>query len=162
LAKLLAAQLRAVYLGVDAIAIPLLRGSLTDDPPEAGRVAYLVAEELGRHNLVIGTSVVIDGLHATHESRAEWSTLAGVVGVPIAMVETALSDPGEHRRRVDERSAQLEGYLGPTWATIAAMAFEPWDEHCDGDRLVVDMTETDVGLGNALQHIATVRLPTPG
>lgn len=160
LAKLLVRELGAAYLRIDAIAIPLLQGQPTDDPGEAGRAAYLVAEELGFENLASGVPVVVDGVNASHDRRALWPDLARRAHVPLAMFETTLPDPHEHRRRVEERTSGSERYLGPTWEEVAGMPYDTWNDARYGERHVIDMTETAAALKVAHDRIHSVRSQT--
>ncbi|MBA2440568.1 MAG: AAA family ATPase [Thermoleophilaceae bacterium] len=157
LAQLLVRELRAAYLRTDAIASPLLRGHVTDDPSEAGRAAYLVAEALGFENLTNGVSVVVDGVNASHDRRVVWPDLAREAHVPLVMFETTLRDPHEHRRRVDERTSGSQGFLGPSWEAVAGMPYDAWDEGRYGERRVIDMTETGAGLRVAHDRIDSAR-----
>jgi len=38
------------------------------------------------------------------------------------------SDAAEHRRRVEERVADIPGHRQPTWATVTALTLDPWPE----------------------------------
>jgi hypothetical protein len=59
------------------------------------------------------------------------------------VVETSLPDEGEHRRRVEERTAGLPGHRVPTW-----------DEARDGPRTVVDTTDSYGALTRTLALLA--------
>ena len=75
-ARLLASRLQAAYVRTDVIAGAVLSGGLTQDPGEAGSVAYVVARGVALENLSAGVPVVIDGVQATHDRRAVWRQLA--------------------------------------------------------------------------------------
>lgn len=130
-----------------------MRGGLTNDPPEAGRVAYDVAHEVATDILQTGTPVIVDGIHATHARRAAWREVTKMFDGCLVMLETILNDPEEHRRRVEARRSQGTGYLGPSWVSIEALAYDYWDEELDGSRVVVEMSEAEAGLRFALGHI---------
>jgi len=146
------------YLRMDAIVIPLLRGGLTDDEAGAARAAYEVAHELAAENLRAGMAVVVDGLNPTHEGRAAWREIAEGARASLVLLETIVCDPREHRRRVDQRRRRSSGYVGPSWKSIGAQAYDPWDENCYGPRLVVDMTDARDALSVALSHIGDLRI----
>lgn len=157
LARLLVAELSAVYLRTDAIAGPILRGGLTGDEDEAARVGYDVARELATENLRAGVDVVVDGLNATHERRAGWREVAERARARCVFLETRLSDAREYRRRVDQRSSGSTGYLGPSWETIQGMPYEAWDEGRYGPRLGIETADTGEGLTAALAYIRDLR-----
>lgn len=123
LGKLLTAELEAAYLRSDAMVTPLLR-RLTEDPAEGARAAYEIAHEVAADNLRVGRSVVFDGVNATHQRRAAWVPVAMREGAYLLMVETTLSDPAEHRRRVDKRRGEPEGHLCPSWDSIQTSPYD--------------------------------------
>lgn len=143
LARLLAAELRAAYLPLDAIVVPLLRAGLTADESRAAEAGYHAARELARENLRNGVPVVADGINATHQRRAGWRSLT-----PRAvLLETTLTDPAEHRRRVEARDP-----LGPAWDDIRAMRYDAWDPERDGPHRPVDTTDGEAALRLALSR----------
>ena len=157
LGKLLTAELGAAYLRADAMVMPLMRSRLTEDPAEAARAAYEVAPEVAAENLQVGRSVVFDGLNATHTQRAAWRPVAIPEGADLLMVETTLSDPEEHPRRVNERQGESEGYLGPLWDSIQTYPYDPWDEARNGPHLVVDMSDARAGLRVVMSRVRELR-----
>lgn len=52
----------------------------------------------------------------------------------LRMIEVVCPDEAEHRRRVEARTADLEGHVVPTWDEVRDREYEPWDE----PRLTVD------------------------
>ncbi|MFN8191860.1 MAG: AAA family ATPase [Nocardioidaceae bacterium] len=154
-ARLLASRLQAAYVRTDVIAGAVLSGGLTQDPGEAGSVAYVVARGVALENLSAGVPVVIDGVQATHDRRAVWRQLAQDVGVRLVQIEVRLSDPVEHRRRIENR--QAEGYPGPTWAEVAVFDYEEWNDLLDGDRLVVDTVAAEPALTRCLDYVTAMR-----
>jgi len=159
LAKLLAARLGAAHVRIDAIAGALMRGGVTDDPPEAGSVAYGVAHEVAADTLQTGTPVVVDGVNATHDRRAAWRTVSEGSDGHLVLLETTLHDPEEHRRRVEARRSQLTGYIGPSWGSIEAQTYDCWNEVRDGPRVVVEMSDAGAALAFVLRHIHRSVLP---
>ncbi|MCB0907740.1 MAG: ATP-binding protein [Nocardioidaceae bacterium] len=158
-ARLLASRLQAAYVRTDTIAGAVLSGGVTRDPGEAGRVAYEVAREVASENLSAGVPVVIDGVQATHDRRGLWRRLAQDVGVRLVQIEVRLSDPVEHRRRIEDR--QADGYPGPSWAEVAVFDYEEWDDLRDGDRLVVDTVAAEPALAQCLAYVTQLRPTTP-
>ena len=146
LARLLARELGAACLRVDAIETAIMRCGLAGHP--VGPVGYVVAHELAAGTLAVGTSVVVDAVNPVPEARAGWWQLAH--SARIVMFETVLGDEDEHERRVMQRAPDLPGQTVPSWADIVAAEYAAWDEIRDGPRHVIDMTDTQRGLASAL------------
>ena len=94
---------------------------------------------------------------ATHTQRAAWRPVAIPEGADLLMVETTLSDPEEHPRRVNERQGESEGYLGPLWDSIQTYPYDPWDEARNGPHLVVDMSDARAGLRVVMSRVRELR-----
>lgn len=135
LARLLAGELHAAHLRVDAIEAAIVRSSLGTQP--VGPVGYHVAHEVAAACLAVGTPVVVDAVSPVAEARHGWSVVAAAAGVPLRVFEVNVSDPVEHRRRVQQRSSDLDGLTVPTWEQVLAREYQPWDEHRDGPRLIL-------------------------
>ena len=60
--------------------------------------------------------------------------------------EVVLSDPHEHRRRVEQRRSDLVGLTVPTWAQVLGRNYQPWDVARDGHRWVVDAGDTEAAM----------------
>jgi predicted kinase len=116
-----------------------------------------VAREVAAENLQAGMAVVIDGVNATHERRAAWQEVAVRTQAHLALLETAVSDAREHRRRVDERHSGTSGYVGPSWETIQRMTYDEWDDERYGPGLVVETSDSSAGLTATLGHIQSRR-----
>ena len=149
LARRIASELRAAYLRVDAIETAMIRCELARPP--VGPVGYVVAHELAAATLSLGTPVVIDAVNPVPEARAGWHQLESIGR--LVVFETMLPDAAEHRRRVEQRRPDLVDQDIPTWAQVAASEYEPWDEHRDGPRHVVDMTSTEPAVACALIYL---------
>jgi predicted kinase len=138
IARELARRLPAVHVRIDSIeqairGAGVLRGPLDD----AGyRVGYAVAED----NLRVGLNVVADSVNPLSLTRSAWRDAAARAGVRAIDVEVVCSDPAMHRRRVEERVADLPGHRLPTWAEVVAREYHAWT---DG-RLVIDTASTSV------------------
>jgi predicted kinase len=135
LARLTAADLTAAHLRIDAIEAAVIRSGLARPP--LGAVGYLVAHEIAASCLTVGTPVVVDAVAPVPEARASWLALARAARVPVRMIEVFVSDPVEHRRRVEARRSDVAGLVVPTWVQVTAVAYEPWDIRRDGPRLLV-------------------------
>jgi predicted kinase len=136
LARLLAAELRAAHLRMDAIETAIIRSGLATPP--LGAVGYFVAHEVAASCLRAGASVVVDAVSPVAEARAGWTALAATASTPLRVIEVVVTDPVEHRRRVEARESDLDGLLVPTWAQVTSLVYEPWDDERDGPRLLVD------------------------
>jgi predicted kinase len=129
IAKMLARQLALVYVRVDEIEQALLR-HLPD--VDCGAAGYGIAYAVASSNLALGSGVVADSVNPVAASRAGWA--AAGRHAAILKVEIICSDPAAHRRRVEQRSADIDGHALPTWADVLALSYEPWP---DAD-LVID------------------------
>lgn len=135
IAKAAVRQLGLFYLRVDEIEQALLRHAPGTDFGAAG---YGVAYALAAANLALGMGVVADCVNPVAASRAGWRA-AGRNGA-LLEVEIICSDRAEHRRRVEQRKAEIAGHALPSWAHVVALAFEPWPEV----DLVIDTAQTAV------------------
>ena len=149
LARRLATALPAVYLRIDAIETAAVRSGEITRP--VGAIGYVIAHELAKANLDLGMSVVVDAVHPVAESRAGWVALAATAR--LIRFETTLPDEDDHRLRVEHRRPDLADQVVPTWADVSGGDYEPWDEARDGQRTVIDMTETSEGLTRALRQL---------
>jgi predicted kinase len=158
LARLTAAELRAAYLRIDAIEAAILRSGLAEPP--LGPVGYQVAHEIAEACLRGGAPVVVDGVSPVAAARAGWRALADEVGTTLSVIEVAVTDRAEHRRRVETRTSDVEGLVVPTWAQVTALVYEPWDIVRDGPRLLV---HNDGALDEAMREVRSYLLATgPG
>jgi predicted kinase len=138
LAARIAAQLPAAYLRIDAIEAAMWRAGLPRGEP-TGLAAYLAAEAMADASLRSGCPIVIDAVNPIELARRTWRELARRTGSRLSVIEVVCSDRDEHRRRVEERAADLEGHSVPTWSEVEAREYDPWQE----PRLVVDTSVDD-------------------
>lgn len=124
LARLLARDLGAVHLRIDTIEQAVVQSSLAVS--EAAEVGYTAAAGVARDNLNLGLSVVADCVNPVAESQAGWHATAAATGARIVEIRLVCSDPAEHRRRVEDRVADIAGHVQPTWATVSAAVLAPW------------------------------------
>jgi predicted kinase len=155
LARLVSAELRAAHLRIDAIETAVIRSGVA--APPLGPVGYAVAHEVAASCLGAGTPVVVDAVSPVPEARAGWRALADGAGVPLRVVEVVVTDPVEHRRRVEARVSDLDGLVVPTWAQVTSLGYVPWDVGRDGPRLLVrnDHAPEDV-LGEVRAYLSTI------
>lgn len=129
IARKLAAAAGAVHLRIDSIEQALRRSGWKVEG-EGYEVAYAVAED----NLRLGRVVIGDCVNPWPLTRAAWRAVAERAGVRSFDVEIVCSDPLEHQRRVELRSADIPGHVLPTWSQIRARDYRPWDS----ERLLLD------------------------
>lgn len=149
LAKALAQELRAVYLRVDVVETPLTRAGI-----DVGPLGYEVVRELAASNLGLGGQVVVDLVNPLPITRQMWTDLAGKQEVGLVVFECHVPDVDEHRRRIETREPDLSGQVLPTWAEVVSREYTPWDERRDGSRILLDMTDSDEGIKQALAALA--------
>jgi predicted kinase len=83
--------------------------------------------------------VVVDAVNPVEAARRGWRDLARRANVELRVVEVVCSDTVEHRRRVEQRQADLDGHTVPTWQQVMDREYEPWSE----ERLVLDTAALD-------------------
>lgn len=124
-----------VHVRIDSIEQALRREGWKIEG-EGYAVAYAVAED----NLRIGRIVVADSVNPWKLTRDAWRAVAKRASVRCVDVEIVCSDGAEHRRRVESRTADIDGHVLPTWSAVLARDYEAWDR----DRLIVDTSRTSV------------------
>ena len=129
IAREVARELAAVYLRIDSIE-QAMRAAGWRVEGEGYSVARAVAED----NLRVGRIVIADCVNPWPLTRAEWRAVAERTGVPMLEVEIVCSDPHEHRRRVETRTADIAGHSLPTWQEVVDRNYVEWD----GEPLVID------------------------
>jgi len=134
----------AAVVRLDAIEAAIVRsGELT---PPLGPVGYLVAQGVVAGCLTVGTPVVVDAVSPVAEARAGWRTAAVAAGAPVHVFEVVRNDLREHRRRLEQRRSDLERLVVPTWDQVRAWDYQPWDVDRDGDRTIIDGSDTEAAL----------------
>jgi predicted kinase len=124
----------ATFLRIDTIEAAI-RTTLM--PYEGNPVGYVVAARVAADQLRAGRSVVADAVNGVTEARQGWVDLALECSVSLTFVEVTCSDPAEHRRRVETRTAEMPGHGVPTWAQVRARPWEPFTH----DRLTIDTVD---------------------
>lgn len=145
LAKRLAQELHAVYLRVDVVENPLIRAGI-----DVGPLGYEIVRELAASNLALGSRVVVDLVNPLPITRRIWTDLAAELDAGLVVFECEIPDTDEHRRRVETRLPDLPDQVLPTWSDVLTREYVPWDELRDGRRILVDMTDPDAAMLQAL------------
>ncbi|GAA2044183.1 AAA family ATPase [Catenulispora yoronensis] len=153
LAEELGRTLAAPVVSVDPIEAALWRAGVARSQP-TGLAAYVVAETVADGVLALGQTVIVDAVNAVEEAREQWRSLSSRRAVPLVFVEVVCSDPETHRRRLEGRSRNIEGFFEPTWEAVQRRReeFAAWSEN----RLTLDsMGEMSQNIATALEFLAT-------
>lgn len=149
LARRLVQETGAVYLRVDVVETPLTRAGI-----DVGPLGYEIVRELASSNLALGSCVVVDLVNPLPVTRRIWTDLCTQLGAGLVVLECQVPDADEHRRRVESRLPDLPGQVIPTWPEVIAREYVPWDEMRDGRRTLVETTDPEVALHQALSALA--------
>jgi len=125
IAKRLASRLQAVYLRIDTIEQAIRNAAVLAQ--DVGTSGYRVANELAVGNLRLGHTVIVDCVNPVSASRSAWRDTATSAGTGLLDIEVICSDTEEHRRRVETRTTDIPGLTPPTWASVLAHDYEPWN-----------------------------------
>lgn len=139
LARLLARDLGAVHLRIDTIEQAVVQSSLPVDA--AAEVGYTAAAGVAADNLRLGLPVVADCVNPVAESQAGWRAVATATGARIVEIRLVCSDVDEHRRRVEDRVADIPGHVQPTWDDVSASVLAPWPTAVSIDSAGRDFSE---------------------
>lgn len=139
IAHALSLELGATHIRIDTIEHALREsGKLLGPLDDAGyRVGYAIAEG----NLRLGLTVIADSVNPLGITREAWREVAARARVPAVEIEVICSDTVEHRRRIETRVADLQGFKLPTWIEVVGREYEAWK----GDRLTIDTALEPVG-----------------
>jgi predicted kinase len=124
LAREVARRLRAVHVRIDTLEQAIVQSSLA--VPDAAEAGYAAGAMVALDNLRLGLPVVADCVNPVRASQDGWRWVADQAGAPIVEVLVVCSDPAEHRRRVEDRVADIAGHRQPTWADVQARHLDAW------------------------------------
>jgi predicted kinase len=155
-ARAVAGRLRAAHLRIDAFETALVATGVVGSAADVGPAGYGLALAAADTCLAAGTDVVVDAVFPVAASREPWAELARRHGTTIRWVRLVCGDPAEHRRRVEQRTADLPGHVVPTWTDVLAAAEgqDDWAEPHD----VVDTAVSVVGTAGDDAVTAVLRL----
>jgi predicted kinase len=163
LSRGLARGLGAVHLRIDSIEQAIAHARAADPAsaerapvgPEGYAAAYAIAED----NLRLGLTIVADCVNPLGITRDSWRAIGTRVGVPVIEIETVCSDLIKHQRRIESRQPDIAGHTLPTWQSVLAREYEPWNR----ERLVIDTARLTVAqaLGTLTELAASKRRVTP-
>ena len=129
--RAVAARLGVTLLRIDSIEQAIRRADATRD---IGAAAYAVANAIAETNLALGTSIIADCVNPVEESRSAWRLIAQRTSARLLEVEVVCTNRGEHRRRVDYRTADIEGHVLPSWEDVCNAKYEVRND----TRLIID------------------------
>ena len=123
--------------------IPVLQGrGVTEQDTESNAWVVVINEAMAkqywkdqdplRQRIVIGASmgpdfaqsprevigVIADAANYVEAGRDTWCRAADRAGVEVRIIEVVCSDEAVHRKRLEDRERNLEGYLEPTWDEV--------------------------------------------
>ncbi|MCV2395329.1 AAA family ATPase [Actinotalea sp. M2MS4P-6] len=126
LAREISRSLGATHLRVDSVEQALLSSGRWDRLDDLADLGYRALHAVAADQLRLGLSVVADTVNPIPLTRDAWHSVAGATDARLLEVEVVCSDPGEHRRRVERRTADIAGHALPTWAEVEARTYHPW------------------------------------
>ena len=132
LANELARIIGATYLRIDSIEQAIAGSTLGTHPVE--EAGYVVGYALAEDNLCNGRTVIADSVNPIDLTRAAWLAVAKRAGRDCVEVEVVCSDPAEHRKRIETRTADISGLKLPTWQEVLDREYHRWNR----DRVVID------------------------
>jgi predicted kinase len=132
IARAVALELGGVHIRIDALEQAIrASGRHTGPMDDAGyRTGYALAEDHLQH----GRTVIADSVNPIAVTRDAWRQVGARANVRVAEVEIVCSDAAEHRRRVEARQPDIDGFILPTWADVTGRRYEVWDR----EHVVVD------------------------
>ena len=151
LAECVGRVLPAPVLSVDPVEAAMRRAGVGPEQP-TGLAAYAVVQALAAQVLALGQAVVVDAVNDHPEARAAWTGLGTRHAVPVRFVEVVCPDEALHRRRLEGRRRDLDGFPEPSWASVQERrgAFAAWEQ----ERLVLDAREPLAALtARVLEHL---------
>ena len=115
LARVLARRLRAIHLRIDSIEQAIRSAGVA----EVGIAGYTVGNALAHANLTLGLGAVADCVNPVSASRQGWAATAAAARAALIQVHLVCSNSAEHRRRVEDRTADLYGLAMPDWTSVS-------------------------------------------
>ncbi|MGG4048609.1 AAA family ATPase [Paenibacillus favisporus] len=152
LSSALARQLKATYLRVDVVEQAMREAGKTIEGPEGYIVCYAIASQ----NLQLGLDVIADTVNPIQITRQAWRNVADSLGIPYVEIEVLCSDYIEHRNRIEMRTADIPGFILPTWEQVRNREYDVWDR----DHIVIDTAHQTVeeSLNTLFKHLEDRRL----
>ena len=134
LARLLAKKLSLVYLRLDCIEVPFYRYNATSGSKGEG---YDAIVNLARENLNLGLGVIVDTVNPLHLTRKSFRDLAKETNANFLQFELKTNNLLLHKKRIEQRKADIVGHNLPTWNKVLNVEYEEWDGSVDGLATVI-------------------------
>ncbi len=125
IARLLAREIGAVYLRIDAIEGAL---RVCDPGREIESEGYDVAAALAVSNLDIGRDAIVDCVNPWPLTRDGFRQAARRAHAEFLGVEIVCADQAVHRQRLESRLSDLPGVPKVEWRAVLARDYRPWDD----------------------------------
>ena len=111
----------------------------TDEARSLGFAGYELLTVLAERQLMLGQSVILDSVVASHSIRNTWRQLTEKYHADCRVIECICSDETLHRSRLKERKRGIPGWHELQWSEVERVKryYCPWE----GERLVLDMTQ---------------------
>ena len=151
LARLLAKKLSLVYLRLDCIEVPFYRYNATSGSKGEG---YDAIVNLARENLNLGLGVIVDTVNPLHLTRKSFRDLAKETNANFLQFELKTNNLLLHKKRIEQRKADIVGHNLPTWNKVLNVEYEEWDGSVDGLATVIF---TDNGEKASSECLDTIR-----
>ncbi len=143
IARKLARALPGMLLRLDSLEMALVRSGLVAEQWDIGPAGYYAGYALAEDNLRLGHNVVVDCVNPLKITRDAWRDAAVQAGAACLEVEVICTDAIEHRRRVENRIADIPGLKLPDWEAVRKREYEPWDrEHLVLDTAKLSLAES--------------------
>ena len=130
LAKSVVKYFEAVYLRIDTIEQGLKDLCHIDVEGEGYRLAYRMAAD----NLQLGNNVVADCCNPIELTRREWEDVAVNNNCRFVNIEVVCSDKTEHKKRAEQRNAEVANMKLPVWNDIENREYHEWHK----SRIIID------------------------
>ena len=130
LAKSVVKYFGAVYLRIDTIEQGLKDLCRIDVEGEGYRLAYRMAAD----NLQLSNNVVADCCNPIELTRQEWEDVAVNNNCRFVNIEVVCSDKTEHKKRAEQRYAEVANMKLPVWNDIENREYHKWHK----SRIVID------------------------
>lgn len=125
IAKSLASRIGAVLLRLDSLEHGFASAGIVDISA-MGPAGYYAAQAAAADNLALDLDVVADMVNPFRITREAWRRTAQRAGKALLEIEVVCDDVGEHRRRVEARTSDIDGFTLPTWREVLDREYEPW------------------------------------
>ncbi len=136
IAKEVVKKVKAAYFRLDTIEHGIKELCSFNVQGEGYRLTYRIVSD----NLKAGNDVVVDCCNPLDLTRKEWEEVAiRNRGLPVN-IEIICSDKEEHKKRVEARASDIEGFVFPSWEEVSRRKYEEWKK----ERIIVDTANKTV------------------